>query len=317
MRIEQLLYLVEVANCKSMSLAAQNLFTTQPNVSKALKALETELGLDLFARQKNAVCLTKAGEDILAYACGIIDQLHLITAYAQAHHQDAHLQGELKIISPPQIRYMVAEVFSAFHQMQSDVTLSLLIYETSRILDSLHELDADIFFVNINSIDTAAQEAIAGFHSDNYQLSFLFSERLYLYTAADSPLAHKKEISLKELSAIPLGCVRNEYGLSDYLNQILIEKYHCSFPFAFNDSDLLLQKVISGSCSTLVTPTAISAFSQNNGQAIPITENIYKSVYMTTHTDPAKQDLINAFVPLLAPQINHYKLSAAREHARG
>lgn len=42
MRIEQLLYLVEVANYRSISVAAQNLFTTQPNISKALKALETE-----------------------------------------------------------------------------------------------------------------------------------------------------------------------------------------------------------------------------------------------------------------------------------
>ena len=314
MRIEQLLYLVEVANCKSISAAAQNLFTTQPNISKALKALEDELQLTLFTRQKNAIVLTEDGTAIVEYACNIIKQLELIKAYAHFQNQSAKpLAGELKIVYPPQIRHMLSEVFSEFHTKQPEVHLSLLISETSQILDNLEQMEADVFFVNINSFDTAAQALLENFHSDSYQLSFLFNERLYLFTAFNQPFAYKSVLSLKELAGIPLGCVQNEHGLSDFLNRMLIEKYGCTFSLSVNDSDLLLQKVISGYCSALVTPTSVSAYLKNRGKVIPIQENIYKSVYLATRTDPAKQKLTEAFVETLTAQIIQQKLSMSLE----
>ncbi len=314
MRIEQLLYLIEVANCKSISTAAQNLFTTQPNISKALKALEAELQLTLFTRQKNTIVLTEDGIAILEYACNIIKQLELIKAYANYQNQSAELlSGDLKIVYPPQIRYILSEVFSEFHTKQPNVTLSLLISETSQILDSLKQIESDIFFVNINSFDTAAQALLENFHTDRYQLSFLFNERLYLFTAFNQPIAYKKMLSLKDLAGIPLGCVQNEHGLSDFLNQMLIEKYGCTFSLSVNDSDLLLQKVISGYCSALVTPTSVSAYLKSRGKVIPIQENIYKSVYLATRTDSAKQKLIEAFVETLTAQMIQQKLSLSLE----
>ena len=313
MRIEQFLYLVEVANCRSISIAAQNLYTTQPNISKALKALENELNLTLFTRQKNAIVLTQDGQAILEDARTILKQRDLLQGYALARQQQAGtpLQGALKIIYPPQIRMLLSDVFGEFHARHSAVTLHLLIYETSQLLDSLSKLSADIYFVNVNSIDQAAQKRLADFHSDRSTLSFLFSERLYLLTAYNQPWAFHKELSLKDLADIPLGCVKNENGSSDFLNLYLTEKYHCTFSLTTNESDILLQKVLSGHCSALVTPTSLSEDYGRRGKVIPITDNITKSVYIATTTDPAKQALTRAFTQTLQEQLNKRRLSNA------
>lgn len=311
MRFEQLLYLVEVANYRSISVAAQNLYTTQPNISKALKALENELDITLFTRQKNTLIFTEEGLTVTEYARAILKQVDMLKAYALTCRQPAEpLQGELKILYPPQIRHMMSEVFSIFHEQHPQVTLSLLISETAQILANLQRIEADIFFVNFNSIDTAAKNLLENFHSDRYQLSFLFSERLYLFTALSHPAAGKKEISLKDMADIPLGCVRNEQGQSDFLNQILAEKYGCTFSLSVNDSDLLLQKCLSGYCAAVVTPTSVSDYHKQYGRIIPIQDNIYKNVHMAASTDPAKQELIEAFLAILSEQVTEYKLAS-------
>lgn len=58
MRIEQLMFLREVANTKSMSVAASNLYVTPQYISKAIKLLEEELGTKIFRRSKTGVYLT-------------------------------------------------------------------------------------------------------------------------------------------------------------------------------------------------------------------------------------------------------------------
>ena len=62
MRIEQLLYLSEIAKTHSISIAANNLFVSQPAISTAIKKLEEELDVTLFSRSKNGVFLTPIGE---------------------------------------------------------------------------------------------------------------------------------------------------------------------------------------------------------------------------------------------------------------
>ena len=311
MRIEQLQYLVEVANYRSISVAAQNLFTTQPNISKALKSLENELDLTFFNRQKNTLIFTDEGLVVTEYARAILKQVDLLKAYAQTHRQPPKpLTGELKILYPPQIRHMLSEVFSIFHEQHPQVVLSLLVSETTQILENLQQIEADVFFINFNSNDTAAKNLLEGFRSDRYQLSFLFSERLYLFASPSQPFADKKAISFKELSAIPLGCVKNEQGQSDFLIGMLAEKYGCTFSLSVNDSDLLLQKCLSGYCSAVITPTSVSSYHKQHGCVIPIQENIYKNVHLATSTDPAKQELIKAFLTILSERVAEYKLAS-------
>ena len=68
MRTEQLKYLVDVAETKSMSKTAERMFVSPQAVSQSIKQLETELDIELFVRNSQGVALTKLGEGIVEKA---------------------------------------------------------------------------------------------------------------------------------------------------------------------------------------------------------------------------------------------------------
>ena len=68
MEFRQLRYFVTVAQELHFSKAAERLQITQPALSKQIRVLETELGIELFIRTKRSVKLTKAGEVFLVQA---------------------------------------------------------------------------------------------------------------------------------------------------------------------------------------------------------------------------------------------------------
>lgn len=73
--IKQIQYFVACARTGSFSQAAQNLFTTQPSVSRVIKAMEEELGFALFERHAKGISLTSEGAYIFEYAESILENL--------------------------------------------------------------------------------------------------------------------------------------------------------------------------------------------------------------------------------------------------
>lgn len=82
MRLEQLLYVVEVADKKSISKAAKNLYISQPSLSKAIALLEGELQTQIFIRHQHGITLTTDGEQIVQKARNILEQINDIEKIA-------------------------------------------------------------------------------------------------------------------------------------------------------------------------------------------------------------------------------------------
>lgn len=72
MELTQLLQFKTIAECKTMTEAAERLHVSQPALSVGLKKLEEELGVQLFERQKNRIVLNKAGELALTHAGAVL-----------------------------------------------------------------------------------------------------------------------------------------------------------------------------------------------------------------------------------------------------
>lgn len=75
MKISQVEIIVEIAKAGSISRAAQNLFISQPGVSKILKKFEEEVGIQIFERVSTGVHLTPIGRRFVDNAQDIIDQM--------------------------------------------------------------------------------------------------------------------------------------------------------------------------------------------------------------------------------------------------
>ena len=76
MNFSHIKYVVEVENTGSITKAANNLYMGQPNLSKAIKELEAEIGITIFKRTAKGVEPTKKGAEFLKYAKTILSQIN-------------------------------------------------------------------------------------------------------------------------------------------------------------------------------------------------------------------------------------------------
>ena len=92
MTLQQLRYLIAIAEYGSINAAAQNLYASQSNLSTAIKELEQELGISIFTRSNRGVTLTNDGTELLGYARQVIEQANMLESrYANKEKPQARL----------------------------------------------------------------------------------------------------------------------------------------------------------------------------------------------------------------------------------
>ncbi|MEG6511548.1 LysR family transcriptional regulator [Desulforamulus ruminis] len=108
MRIEQLEYFLEVAECKNISQAADNLFVGQSTVSSAIIALEKELNIKLMKRTSHGVVLTPIGEEMLPVIRSMIKQSQQLKSIAD--QQLITKQEITLIVNPSALNILLTKV---------------------------------------------------------------------------------------------------------------------------------------------------------------------------------------------------------------
>lgn len=126
MKLQQLRYIWEVARHDlNVSATAQSLFTSQPGISKQVRLLEDELGVEIFERSgKHLTRVTPAGEAILERAGEVLQRVESIRRVAQEFRNDQ--KGTLSIATThTQARYALPSTIKAFMQRYPDVSLHM------------------------------------------------------------------------------------------------------------------------------------------------------------------------------------------------
>ena len=90
MKLQQLRYLIAIVrNHLNISAAAESLYTSQPGISKQLRLLEEELGVELFSRNgKHLTEVTPVGQQIIAKAGKILQEVNNIQILAEEYRDD-------------------------------------------------------------------------------------------------------------------------------------------------------------------------------------------------------------------------------------
>ena len=84
MTLQQLRYIVMVAECGSITEAAERLFIAQPSLTSAIRSIEEEMGVTAFIRSNKGVELTRDGEVLLSYARQVLEQSDLMMEHSEA-----------------------------------------------------------------------------------------------------------------------------------------------------------------------------------------------------------------------------------------
>ncbi len=90
MTLQQLRYLIAIAECGSISGAAHDLFVSQSSLSVALKEIETETGVTVFQRSNRGITITSEGIELLGYARQVVEQADLLEQRYQRKEDDVY-----------------------------------------------------------------------------------------------------------------------------------------------------------------------------------------------------------------------------------
>jgi LysR family cys regulon transcriptional activator len=126
MKLQQLRYIWEVARHDlNVSVTAKSLYTSQPGISKQIRLLEDELGVEIFSRSgKHLTRVTPAGQKILKIAGDILRQVDSIKQLTQEHNSPNH--GSLSIATThTQARYALPPVIEDFIGKYPEVSLHM------------------------------------------------------------------------------------------------------------------------------------------------------------------------------------------------
>ncbi|WP_041523270.1 HTH-type transcriptional regulator CysB [Gilvimarinus agarilyticus] len=194
MKLQQLRYIWEVAHHDlNVSATAQSLYTSQPGISKQIRLLEDELGVEIFSRSgKHLTRITPAGEAILKTAGEILRKVESIKQVAQEFSNER--KGSLSIATThTQARYALPRVIEEFIGQYPDVSLHM--HQGTPM--QISEMAAD------GTVDFAiATEALELF-SDLVMMPCYRWNRC-IVVPRNHPLAQLSELTLEEVAKHPI-----------------------------------------------------------------------------------------------------------------
>lgn len=188
-------YVLEVEQSGSISQAAKNLFMAQPNLSKAIKDLESELGYNIFTRTHGGVMVTEKGAEFLYHARKMMEQVAEIEKLSSRIDE----QSKQFKISIPRGSY-IANGFTAFvAELEIPYGIDITINETNALQTISNVADRGY---NMGII--RYQLSDEGFFKSRLKNNKLEQETIWefeyvLVMSKEHPLAEKEKICVEDL----------------------------------------------------------------------------------------------------------------------
>lgn len=205
MTLNQLLYMVKIADTKSMNKAAKELYVSQPALSGAIHDLEDEVGTELFIRSNRGIVVTTEGETFLSYA------RQMVELHGMIEERFIEKKEDKKTFSVSMQHYSFA--VEAFIQLGNRFSMSeyeLAVHETktAEVIENVRNHRSELGILYMNEFNQKALNKI--FVENNLEFTSLFKCGISVYLAASHPLSKCSEIEFSELNGYP--CLSFEQG---------------------------------------------------------------------------------------------------------
>ena len=217
MTLQQLRYVIAVAENGSIGKAAQALFISQPSLTNAIRDLEQELGFALFNRTNRGTAVTRDGMRFLAYARQVCEQMELLeNAFLHDGYEKLRFQ-----VSAQHYSFAVnafVDLIREYPGSEYDVTLrECRTFEVIEDVKNARSALGIIYFSRFN------ESVLSGVLAENHLLfTHLFTAAPHVFLSSGHPLAKKERVTLEELEEYPcLSYEQGEYNSFYFAEEIL------------------------------------------------------------------------------------------------
>ena len=205
MTLQQLKYVIEVAEKGSITEAAKSLFISQPSLSAAIHDLEAETATTIFLRNSRGILITPEGSEFLGYARQVVQQAALME-----DKYIAHSAVRQRFSVSTQHYSFTSSAFVELVRAQGGEAYEFILREgkTYDTISDVKNLRSEMGVIYLSAFNEAVISKML--REANLVFSELFSARPHIFIGRNNPLAGRQSVTLEDLE--PLPCLTYEQG---------------------------------------------------------------------------------------------------------
>lgn len=301
MNIQQLRYVVAIANNGTFREAAAKLFVSQPSLSVAIRDLEEELGFQIFSRTTTGTVLTSQGMIFYEKALELVKNFDGFEKYFSKSSKD---KGEFSIasqhydfLSPLLVEFTVK--YPAY------VTVRLFESTTIKILDDVSKGESEIGLIYINNRNqkglTKRMESLG------LEMVELLPFETHIYLSKEHPLASKTELKTDDLKELPVVRFAQEKDEYLYYSENLMDTSQS--PMIYNVTDrATLNGILERTLAYSTGSGFLDSKSVNGIISIPLKDDLdNRLIYVKRAEEPLSTCSLK-FVATMEEYFKNYRL---------
>lgn len=278
MTLQQLKYVLTVAEKGTISEAARELFLSQPSLTSAIHDLEQELGIVIFQRTNRGVVLTAEGEEFLSYARQVTVQTRLLEDRYLGKTAERH-----QLCISTQHYSFAVEAFVELLREYGGDTYDFRLRETQtyEIIEDVARLKSEVGVLYLSP----ANQAVLRKTLREHDLSFhhLFTARPHIFVSTANPLAKRSSVTLEDLRPYP----RLSYEQGDhnafYFSEELLSELEVPKNILVRDRATLFNMVIGLNGYTICSGVINEELNGPSITAVPLDADTHMEIGYITH----------------------------------
>lgn len=198
MTLQQLKYLVTVAECKNITAAAEKLYISQPSLSAAIHSLEKEMNVMAFVRSNKGMTVTKEGEELLSFARNLLEQADIMK---ERFCTDSNRKPKF-CVSCQHYSFAVNAFVDVVNEYDAaEYNFTLRETQTGEIIDDVANGNSElgILYLSESNEDVLCKL----FKKNDLVFEEIFEASPHIFISKNHPLADKDCINLEELKPYP------------------------------------------------------------------------------------------------------------------
>lgn len=295
MDLKQLQYFVVCAQTGSFSDAAKALYSTQPSVSKVVKALEDALGMQLFERLPRGIRLTVQGQKVYRYACRITNEIDALENMA-AHGMTKWIRVSLNPSS------WFANQFVDFYNetYEKNYHFQLTTAGVRSVMDRVRDYVDDIGFVYI--LSQQKDNFLHEISRNKLQFVPMYETDVVFYPGKETELydSGKSKVELKDLEGVRF--IQNYQDEFFDIGSVQEDSFQWKDLdiSVLTNSDYIMEKMLKNSRVSNVSGSYLSENKEGTTPGIPLDMNENKVIFgYITHKGEQLDESVEEFLKFL------------------
>lgn len=303
MTLQQLKYVITISKSGSMHTAADELFITQPNLSKAIKDLELEMGITIFNRTNKGVLLTDDGTKFLSYARQVVEQANLL----EDIYKNKESIKRIFAISSQHYGFVVNAFVKLVETLGKDTyEFSLRECKTYDVINDVKDGRSEIGVIYFSRFNSEIMKKVISSNGLSYE--FLFEAKPHVLLSKNHPLANKERLTLDDLDAYPRLSYDQGLNNSFYYSEEPHTLESVSKAIVVSDRATLFNILIGLNGYTISSGMISSSLDGNNIISIPLeTDEVMDLVYIYDSDKPMKE-ITKQYLAILREYISGHAL---------